>query len=449
MGGFLENAGRQMIVEGKSINKLDVGRLFRTAGITGLTGMLGSVLGMLPDLLPDYRMETVTKTVTRMKTVNKYKNNRIDCPNHLNYPVVAKILFNERGLEFSKGYIIRLRDNFQNLIQDTKWYLYQCIRITFEDFFRQDLIRCNYDLKRRHNIYANSFNYYKKVQNKFVEDKKYKIEEINFETNLKYDDILRITEKFFREKQGYYKLYSEAFILYEMGTLFTDERIWSVPIVPVDSSIGLEDIFLDLIISDERKKPICLLGNLGMLSEVYEKLSSKKMEVIPKKGRRMTSKDFVIIWHESDGMNGKFPSKEIVREIYSIKEINFDTNLKYNDIMRIAKKFIEERNVPYEFYPADILYEVKPLMTYEPIWSVSVIPSKRRRNPAWKDNYEDLVISDKTGRPICLLDAQEVICEIYEKLSSKKLELIPSIKQIATRKQIIAFRKYGNLLLLI
>ena len=97
--------------------------------------------------------------------------------------------------------------------------------------------------------------------------------------------------------------------------------------------------------------------------------------------------------------------------------------------------------VPYEFYPADILYEVKPLMTYEPIWSVSVIPSKRRRNPAWKDNYEDLVISDKTGRPICLLDAQEVICEIYEKLSSKKLELIPSIKQIATRKQIQEYKK--------
>ena len=31
-----------------------------------------------------------------------------------------KILFNERELEFSKGYIIRLRDIFRNLIQDTK-----------------------------------------------------------------------------------------------------------------------------------------------------------------------------------------------------------------------------------------------------------------------------------------------------------------------------------------
>ena len=88
-GGFLEDAGRQMIVEGKSINKLDVGRLFRTAGIAGLMGMFGSMLGILQDLRSDYRMETVTKTVTQVKTVNKCKNNRIDCPNHPNYPVIV------------------------------------------------------------------------------------------------------------------------------------------------------------------------------------------------------------------------------------------------------------------------------------------------------------------------------------------------------------------------
>ena len=34
-------------------------------------------------------METVTKTVTQVKTVNKCKNNRIDCPNHPNYPVIV------------------------------------------------------------------------------------------------------------------------------------------------------------------------------------------------------------------------------------------------------------------------------------------------------------------------------------------------------------------------
>ncbi len=88
-GGFLEDAGRQLFVEGKGMKQLDLGRLFRTAGIAGLTGMLGSVFGMLPDLLSDYRMETVTKTVTQVKTVNKCKNNRIDCPNHPNYPVVV------------------------------------------------------------------------------------------------------------------------------------------------------------------------------------------------------------------------------------------------------------------------------------------------------------------------------------------------------------------------
>ena len=88
-GGFLEDAGRQMIVEGKSINKLDVGRLFRTAGIAGLMGMFGSMPGILQDLRSDYRMETVTKTVTQVKTVNKCKNNRMDCPNHPNYPVIV------------------------------------------------------------------------------------------------------------------------------------------------------------------------------------------------------------------------------------------------------------------------------------------------------------------------------------------------------------------------
>ena len=49
--------------------------------------------------------------------------------------------------------------------------------------------------------------------------------------------------------------------------------------------------------------------------------------------------------------------------MYIIEEIDFETNLKYDDIIRITKKFMETKSTPYEFYPANILYETNPLMT--------------------------------------------------------------------------------------
>ncbi|MDE7232030.1 MAG: hypothetical protein K2N37_03000, partial [Lachnospiraceae bacterium] len=87
VGGFLEDAGRQKFVEGKS--KFDVGRLFRTTGIAGLSGMAGAVVGVFKNIFSEYRVETVTKTVTRTKTVNMCHNSRVNCPNHPNHPVAV------------------------------------------------------------------------------------------------------------------------------------------------------------------------------------------------------------------------------------------------------------------------------------------------------------------------------------------------------------------------
>ena len=126
-----------------------------------------------------------------------------------------------------------------------------------------------------------------------------------------------------------------------------------------------------------------------------------------------------------------------MKEMYIIEEIDFETNLKYDDIIRITKKFMETKSTPYEFYPANILYETNPLMTDEPVWVVSIIPSQRRRNPAWKDDCDELIISDKKARPICLLNDHGMIAEVYERLSSKKMDIIPKKGQKATAKDFV------------
>ena len=132
----------------------------------------------------------------------------------------------------------------------------------------------------------------------------YIIEEIDFETNLKYDDIIRITKKFMETKSTPYEFYP-ANILYETNSLMTDEPIWSVPIIPTDIDPDWKDDYSWLIISDKKARPICLLNDHGMIAEVYERLSSKKMDIIPKKGPKATAKDFVEIWHEDEKKDKK------------------------------------------------------------------------------------------------------------------------------------------------
>ena len=133
----------------------------------------------------------------------------------------------------------------------------------------------------------------------------------------------------------------------------------------------------------------------------------------------------------------KFRERKMIRmkEMYIIEEIDFETNLKYDDIIRITKKFMETKSTPYEFYPANILYETNSLMTDEPIWSVPIIPTDI--DPVWKDDYSWLIISDKKARPICLLNDHEMIAEVYERLSSKKMDIIPKKGPKATAKDFV------------
>ena len=134
----------------------------------------------------------------------------------------------------------------------------------------------------------------------------------------------------------------------------------------------------------------------------------------------------------------KFRERKMIRmkEMYIIEEIDFETNLKYDDIIRITKKFMETKSTPYEFYPANILYETNSLMTDEPIWSVPIIPTDI--DPVWKDDYSWLIISDKKARPICLLNDHGMIAEVYERLSSKKMDIIPKKGPKATARDFVA-----------
>ena len=46
-----------------------------------------------------------------------------------------------------------------------------------------------------------------------------------------------------------------------------------------------------------------------------------------------------------------------MKERYRIEEIDFETNLKYDDIIEITKEFMKARPIPYELYSTHILYK--------------------------------------------------------------------------------------------
>lgn len=63
---------------GSFIKVINFGHLLRTAGISGLSGTVGTMFEVFRDIFSGYQIETVQKTVTRVKTVNKCQYGYVD-----------------------------------------------------------------------------------------------------------------------------------------------------------------------------------------------------------------------------------------------------------------------------------------------------------------------------------------------------------------------------------
>ena len=77
------------------------------------------------------------------------------------------------------------------------------------------------------------------------------------------------------------------------------------------------------------------------------------------------------------------------------EEIDFETNLGVNDVIKIAKDYINKNKDegPYEIDEKSIIYDKEAYWIHKPAWEIALIRSD------WKD-FDDnaiyLVISDRT-----------------------------------------------------
>lgn len=100
-----------------------------------------------------------------------------------------------------------------------------------------------------------------------------------------------------------------------------------------------------------------------------------------------------------------------MQEILRLNEINFETNLKIEDIIRIAEVYVKGKEEPYEIDKKNILYDTNPYVINEPVWYVNVI--SRKLKETWPDAYTCLAISDREGRLVYVQNDHGVVIEMY------------------------------------
>lgn len=69
-----------------------------------------------------------------------------------------------------------------------------------------------------------------------------------------------------------------------------------------------------------------------------------------------------------------------MQKMLKLNEVNFKTNLKVDDIIKIADIYIKEKGEPYEINEKTILYDPESHVINEPVWYVDVISKKQRKD---------------------------------------------------------------------
>lgn len=94
-----------------------------------------------------------------------------------------------------------------------------------------------------------------------------------------------------------------------------------------------------------------------------------------------------------------------------LEEVDFVTNLCYDELIKIAEAYTEKKNEPYEIDRKNILYDSNSYVTKEPVWRVYVISKSVKER--WPDAYESLLISDRKGRLVYVQNDHGVIVEKF------------------------------------
>lgn len=100
-----------------------------------------------------------------------------------------------------------------------------------------------------------------------------------------------------------------------------------------------------------------------------------------------------------------------MQEILKLKEINFATKLKAEDIIAIAELYVMGKGEPYEVDTNNILYDTNSYVVNEPVWYIDVI--SKRVKEKWSDAYISLAISDREGRVVYVQNDHGVVIERF------------------------------------
>ena len=98
-------------------------------------------------------------------------------------------------------------------------------------------------------------------------------------------------------------------------------------------------------------------------------------------------------------------------KILKLKEINFETNLKIEDLFEIVDSYIRGKGEEYELERNNVLYNLESRITHEPVWYVDIIHLKTKA--IWPDAYDTLVISDREKRVVYVFNDDGVIVETF------------------------------------
>ncbi len=100
--------------------------------------------------------------------------------------------------------------------------------------------------------------------------------------------------------------------------------------------------------------------------------------------------------------------------LYKINDVNFETNLKIDDIINLAEEYNDRKGNKYEIYKKSILYDtndIEPYVVDGPVWLVAIIPLQIKER--WPDAYFFLAISDIEKRVVYLQNDHGVVVEQY------------------------------------
>lgn len=99
-------------------------------------------------------------------------------------------------------------------------------------------------------------------------------------------------------------------------------------------------------------------------------------------------------------------------KMYRPDQIDFETNLTSDEVIRIVEKFLETYGVAYELTGL-IVYDPKSHITHEPVWYVDVVPVHMKEVGFLDCEEDSIAVSDRLARLVYMMNPAGRIVEEF------------------------------------